>query len=157
MAPAATAACLPWMARRVSSSGEGGWGLWLREGAAAVWHGGRRRHGWEGKRCRQPASWWCRARSTLPSLPARPPSRLRAVAARLARILACLEAQPATTKLAPPTTDWLVALASAVQLAPLRALLQNANNRVRRCWNKGQGEPPRGHGMLVTACPTPAA
>lgn len=54
-----------------------------------------------------------------------------AVAARLARILSILEAQPPTTRLASPTTDMLVALAPAVQLVPLRILLQNANNRVR--------------------------
>lgn len=49
----------------------------------------------------------------------------------MARILAALEAQPPTTVLASPATDWLLALAPAVKLAPLRAVLQNANNRVR--------------------------
>ncbi|PRW33795.1 Zn-dependent [Chlorella sorokiniana] len=59
-----------------------------------------------------------------------PPVDGTTVAARMARILAALEAQPATTRLAPPTTDWLLALAPAVQVAPLRLLLQSANNRL---------------------------
>lgn len=72
----------------------------------------------------------CSVRLSCAQLPRHPTASNSAVAARMARILACLEAQPATTRLAPPTTDWLLALAPAVEFAPLRLLLQNANNRV---------------------------
>jgi hypothetical protein len=54
------------------------------------------------------------------------------VASRISRILTAIDASPTTTKLGAPTTDWLHALAPAVKLAPLRALMQGANNWVRR-------------------------
>lgn len=65
-----------------------------------------------------------------------------AVAARVARIVAALEAQPTTTKLGAPTTEWLAALAPAVKLAPLRLLLQNADNWVRQAGRLGRSGSP---------------
>jgi len=85
----------------------------------------------------------CSAHATLP-LACTP-----AVAARISRILAAVESSPMPTKLAPPTTDWLLALAPAASLAPLRLLLQNANNWVRwLCRLPAPGCPFRLHARL---------
>jgi hypothetical protein len=68
--------------------------------------------------------------SPAPSL-LHPPALPPAVASRISRILAALDANPTATKLAPPTTHWLRALAPAVKWAPLRLVLANADNWVR--------------------------
>ena len=67
-----------------------------------------------------------------------PPIDGTSVAARVARVLSALDASPAPTRLGPPTTDWLRALAPSVALAPLRAAMQNADNWVsEECCGSG--------------------
>ena len=81
-----------------------------------------------------------------------------------------MDAYPTPTKLGAPVTDWLQALAPAVKLAPLRMLLQNANNWVgegggwgggrRRGWWVGGRDwrqllshcAPRQGGMMAVLC-----
>lgn len=58
-----------------------------------------------------------------------------AVASRISRILAALDANPTATTLAPPTTDWLKALAPGVSWAALRVAMQSSSN-----WVRGWGE-----------------
>ncbi|KAL4436962.1 hypothetical protein ABPG75_004101 [Micractinium tetrahymenae] len=59
-----------------------------------------------------------------------PPTDGFSVAARIARILATLDASPPTTRLGEPTTDFLKGLAPAVALAPARLALRHADNWV---------------------------
>ena len=57
---------------------------------------------------------------------------LSAVAARLSRVLADLLANPPPASLIHPVIDWTKAMGAAVRQAPLRLLLQNSDNKVRR-------------------------
>ncbi|KAL4858195.1 N-fatty-acyl-amino acid synthase/hydrolase [Chlorella vulgaris] len=57
-----------------------------------------------------------------------PPVDGSSVASRISRILAALDANPTATTLAPPTTDWLKALAPGVSWAALRVAMQSSSN-----------------------------
>lgn len=71
--------------------------------------------------------------------PPGPLHALTAVAARMARILAAVDASPPTTRLGPPTTDFLKGLAPAVGLAPARLALRHADNWVGAAGRPGAG------------------